>query len=182
MKPILHALSMIEDVLGWLSAAAMFTIMLVVVCDVVLRYFFHSPLSWAYDLISLYLVAAVFFLSLSAAYSEGAHVNVDILQQALPQRSIRLTEIVTTAIGAIVFALIAYFGALRTQDAYMSGDVLSGAIPWPTWPSLALVPLGCGLMALRLTAHFFAHLLSFVTGRDLIPASIGHHGAGDRFE
>lgn len=181
MKSILRALSAIEDALGWLSAAAMFAIMLIVVCDVVLRYFFHSPLSWAYDLISLYLVAAVFFLSLSAAYTEGAHVNVDILQQTFPPRAIRLCEVVTTAIGAAVFALITYFGALRTLDAYASSDVLSGAIPWPTWPSLALVPLGCGLMTLRLLVQLVAQLLSLATGRDLVPVRIGH-GEGEHFE
>lgn len=181
MKPILNALSVIEDALGWLSAAAMFAIMLIVFCDVIMRYVFHSPLSWAYDLISLYLVAAVFFLSLSAAYSEGAHVNVDILQQTFPPRAIRLTELVTTAIGALVFALITYFGTLRTIDAYASRDVLSGAIPWPTWPSLALVPLGCGLMTLRLVVQFFAQLLSITTGRDVVPVRIGH-GEGEHFE
>lgn len=181
MKPIQRALSVIENALGWLSAAAMFAIMLVVVCDVVMRYVFHSPLSWAYDLISLYLVAAVFFLSLPAAYTEGAHVNVDILQQTFPPRAIRLTEVVTTAIGAIVFGLITYFGILRTVDAYVSRDVLSGAIPWPTWPSLALVPLGCGLMTLRLAAQFTAQLLSLATGRDLVPVRIGH-GEGEHFE
>ncbi len=181
MKSTLRALSVIENALGWLSAAAMLAIMLIVFCDVIMRYFFHSPLSWAYDLISLYLVAAVFFLSLSAAYTEGAHVNVDILQQAFPPRGMRLSEVVTTAIGAIVFALITYFGALRTLEAYASRDVLSGAIPWPTWPSLALVPLGCGLMSLRLVAQFVAQLLSLATGRDLVPLRIGH-GEGEHFE
>lgn len=181
MKSTLRALSVIENALGWLSAAAMLAIMLIVFCDVIMRYFFHSPLSWAYDLISLYLVAAVFFLSLSAAYTEGAHVNVDILQQAFPPRGMRLSEVVTTAIGAIVFALITYFGALRTLEAYASHDVLSGAIPWPTWPSLALVPLGCGLMSLRLVAQFVAQLLSLATGRDLVPLRIGH-GEGEHFE
>jgi TRAP-type C4-dicarboxylate transport system permease small subunit len=181
MKPILNALSVIEDALGWLSAAAMFAIMLIVFCDVIMRYFLHSPLSWAYDLISLYLVAAVFFLSLSAAYTEGAHVNVDILQQTFPPRAIRLTELVTTAIGATVFALVTYFGALRTIDAYASRDVLSGAIPWPTWPSLALVPLGCGLMTLRLAVQFVAQLLSLATGQDVVPVRIGH-GEGEHFE
>lgn len=182
MKSILRALSAIENTLGWLSAAAMFAIMLIVVCDVVLRYFFHSPLSWAYDLISLYLVAAVFFLSLSAAYTEGAHVNVDILQQSFSPRVTRLSEVATTATGTLVFALITYFGTLRTFEAYASSDVLSGAIPWPTWPSLALVPIGCGLMALRLAVQCLAQLLSLATGRDLVPLRIGHNSDGEHFE
>lgn len=182
MKPILHKLSAVENVLGWLAAGAMITIMTVVFCDVVLRYAFNSPLSWAYDLISLYLVAAVFFLSLSSAYSEGAHVNVDILQQMLPETVKRITEVVIAAIGLLVFALIAWFGVLRTIEAHQGSDVISGAIAWPTWPALALVPVGCGLMALRLAVHLVAHIGSLVTGKALIPVSIGHHGGKDSFE
>ncbi|HEX2059972.1 MAG TPA: TRAP transporter small permease subunit, partial [Thermoanaerobaculia bacterium] len=45
----------------------MFAIMLVVVTDVVLRYFVNAPLSWSYELISLYLMVGLFFFSLSDA-------------------------------------------------------------------------------------------------------------------
>lgn len=182
MKPILRLLALVEDALGWLAALAMIAMMLVVFCDVLMRYIFHSPLSWAYDLISLYLVAAVFYFSLSAAYSEGAHVNVDILQQALPKAGIRLSEIITTAVGTVIFGLIAWFGALKTIDAFTENDVLSGAIPWPTWPANALVPLGCGLLALRLAVHFVGHIIDFATGSALVPLGIGHDGGKERFE
>ncbi|MCU4178857.1 TRAP transporter small permease [Bosea sp. BH3] len=182
MKPILRLLARVENALGWLAALAMIAMMLVVFCDVLMRYIFHSPLSWAYDLISLYLVAAVFYFSLSAAYSEGAHVNVDILQQTFPKTGIRLSEIVTAAVGTMIFGLIAYFGALKTIDAFVEKDVLSGAIAWPTWPANALVPLGCGLLALRLTLHFIGHVIDLATGSSLIPLSIGHHGDKERFE
>ena len=46
---------------------------------------------------------------------------------------------------------------------------------------LALVPLGCGLMTLRLLIQFIAQLLSLATGRDLVPVRIGH-GEGEHFE
>jgi TRAP-type C4-dicarboxylate transport system permease small subunit len=182
MKPILHVLSAIENALGWLAASAMLAIMVVVFCDVVLRYAFNSPLSWAYDLISLYLVAAVFFLSVSSAYGEGAHVNVDILQQALPAVARRVTELVIACVGVTVFSLIAWFGAERTSEAYLGHDVISGAIAWPTWPAQALVPLGCGLMALRLAIHVIGHLASLVSGKSLIPISVGHGDDRESFE
>lgn len=182
MKSILRLLARVENALGWLAALAMIMMMIVVFCDVAMRYIFHSPLSWAYDLISLYLVAAVFYFSLSAAYSEGAHVNVDILQQSFPKAGIRLSEIVTTAVGTLIFALITWFGALKTVDAFTENDVLSGAISWPTWPANALVPLGCGLLTLRLALHFVGHIIDLATGSSLIPLSIGHHGDKERFE
>jgi TRAP-type C4-dicarboxylate transport system permease small subunit len=47
--------------------------------------------------------------------------------------------------------------------------VLAGAIAWPTWISAALVPLGCGVLVLRLLLQLVGNLLSLVSGRDLYP-------------
>ncbi|KQW21418.1 C4-dicarboxylate ABC transporter permease [Afipia sp. Root123D2] len=152
----------------------MFLIMVIVFSDVVMRYVFNRPFSWAYDLIALYLMAGVFFLILSEAYASNAHVNVDILQQKLSPVGIRLTEMVTCIIGIVVFSLIAWFGWQRTLDSYRAADVMAGAIPWPMWPSIGLVPLGAGLLTFRLALHLVGHLLSLLTGRDIIPLPTSH--------
>ncbi len=166
----------VERVATAIAAFVMFAIMLIVSADVFMRYVFNSPFGWAYDLISLYLMAAVFFLVLSQAYRQGAHVSVDILQQKLPATPYRLTEIVTTGASVLVFALIAWVGWQRAVDSFEQGDVLAGAIPWPTWPAFALVPFGTGLLALRLALDFVGHLGSLATGRELVP--VRRHGHG----
>jgi TRAP-type C4-dicarboxylate transport system permease small subunit len=178
---ILKVLTTIEKVASTVAAAFMFAIMIIVFGDVIMRYAFNKPFSWAYDLISLYLMAGVFFLVLSEAYTERAHVSVDILQQKFSAPMIRLSEIVTCIVGIIVFALIAWLGLLRTVDSFLSSDVMAGAIPWPMWPSIGLVPFGAGLITLRLAAHLIGHVLSLATGRAVIalPAA---HAPGETFE
>jgi TRAP-type C4-dicarboxylate transport system permease small subunit len=69
---------------------------------------------------------------------------------------IRLSEIVTCLVGIVVFSLIAYLGFLRAVDSFQSADVMAGAIPWPMWPSIGLVPLGAGLITIRLALHLIA--------------------------
>src|SRR3954469_23583600 len=103
----------------------MFAIMMIVFSDVIMRYVFNQPFSWAYDLISLYLMAGVFFLVLSEAYTSRAHVSVDILQQKFSPAMIRLSEIVTCIVGITVFSLIAYLGFLRNLDSIHSYDGLA---------------------------------------------------------
>jgi hypothetical protein len=58
---------------------------------------------------------------------------------------------------------------------------MAGAIPWPMWPSIGLVPLGAGLITIRLALHLIGHVLSLVIGRAVIglPAS---HAVGETFE
>ena len=177
----LRALGAVEKVVSSIAAFFMFAIMIIVFSDVVMRYGFNRPFSWAYDLISLYLMAGVFFLILSEAYASHAHVSVDILQQRFSPAMIRVTEIVTCLDGITVFSLIAWLGWLRAVDSFQSNDVMAGGIPWPMWPSIGLVPFGAGLITLRLALHLVAHILSLVTGRDVIalPAS---HATGETFE
>ena len=177
------ALGLIERITATIGAIFLLVIMLVVFGDVVMRYLFNSPFSWAYDLIALYLMAGVFFLVLSDAYAANAHVIVDIVQQRLPPAGIRVTELVTCVVGIAVFSLIAWFGWQRAADSFRAGDVMAGAIPWPMWPSIALAPFGATMLALRLAASFVGNLLSLVTGRDLTPLPASHVTAeGGTFE
>ena len=67
---ILKGLGTIEKIASTIAAVFMFAIMIIVFGDVIMRYAFNKPFSWAYDLISLYLMAGVFFLVLSEAYTE----------------------------------------------------------------------------------------------------------------
>lgn len=177
----LKALAALEKIASTIAAVFMFAIMMIVFCDVIMRYAFNQPFSWAYDLISIYLMAGIFFLVLSEAYASNAHVSVDILQQKFPPAVKRLSEIVTCIVGLIVFSLIAWLGWLRAVDAFKAGDVMAGAIPWPMWPSIILVPIGAGIITIRLALHFVGHILSLATGRSLIPLPAAH-AIGENFE
>lgn len=166
-----------ERWLSWLASLAMILIMAIVVCDVALRYVFNAPLQWAYDLISLYLMAGIFFLALSDAYAHNAHVSVDILFTNASPTARRLSEILSTVIGIVLFSLITWVGATRAYEHWAADDRMSGLIAWPTWAAAVLVPIGCGLLVLRLIARLVGHAASIATGRDIIPAPVAEHAS-----
>jgi TRAP-type C4-dicarboxylate transport system permease small subunit len=162
-------LAAIERALTVIAVSFLFVIMVLVVADVFMRYAVNRPFSFTYDLIGLYLLAGVFFLTLSDALREHAHVGVDILLHRFSPAGRRLSEIVTALVGLFVFVLISKVGFDRALDNYQQSDVLAGAIPWPTWISAALVPFGCGVLVLRLALQLVGNVLSLVSGRDLYP-------------
>ena len=90
-----RAIGAIEAAFEMVTTLLVLGIMFVVFGDVMLRYLFNKPLAWAYDLIGLYLMAGVFFLSLSGTYAAHAHVGVDILVQRLPLAWRRVSEMAT---------------------------------------------------------------------------------------
>lgn len=146
----------------------MFAIMLVVVTDVVMRYFVNAPLSWSYELISLYLMVGLFFLTLSDALAHHAHVAVDILHHYMPERVRHGAEVVGYVLATPVFAAICYLSAVTTWQSFQGGDVLAGHIPWPTWAAQIFVPLGVGVLVLRMALRAVGHAVSFATGRPAI--------------
>jgi TRAP-type C4-dicarboxylate transport system permease small subunit len=157
------------------AAFMMFAIMVIVAADVAMRYIFNSPFPWAYDLISLYLMGALFYFALSRAFAEGAHISVDILQYSMSENLRRVCQIMIALIAALFFGTIAYLGLMRAIDDFSTGDATAGAILWPTWLSVAFVPIGSAMITVRLIFHALAHTLSLSTGRNIIslPALAG---------
>ena len=174
---LLRALGAVEKAVSTIAAIFMFAIMIIVFSDVVMRYVFNKPFSWAYDLISLYIMAGVFFLSLSGTYAVNGHISVDILLPRFSAAIQRLCIIISNLVGLAIFIPITWLGYQRALDNYISSDVLAGAIAWPTWASAALVPVGAGILALRLAVHLVANTASLMTGEDFLPLpAISGHG------
>ena len=163
------ALAAIERSLTVIAVGFLFVIMVLVVADVFMRYAMNRPFTFTYDLIGLYLLAGVFFLTLSDALREHAHVGVDILLSRFSPAGRRLSEIVTALAGLFVFVLICKVGLERALENYQQHDVLAGAIPWPTWISAALVPFGCGVLVLRLALQLVGNVFSLLSGQNLYP-------------
>ncbi len=146
----------LESIWMAVSSLALFAIMIIVFCDVGLRYFFNSPLAWSYDLISLYLMVALFFLTLSATQGNNHHVRVDIIFRHVSPHARHIMELISNVLTTVVMAGILYQGSIKFWGNLQAGDVVAGAIPWPTWATAVFVPLGVGLLVLRLVFGIFS--------------------------
>jgi TRAP-type C4-dicarboxylate transport system permease small subunit len=162
-------LSKIERAFSIAAAIILFAIMAIVATDVAMRYLLNAPFIWSYDLISLYLELALFYFALSRTFDTHGHVGVDILHYYVTPRVRRIFEILTCAVALPLFALMTYAGVVRAAAAFAASDVIAGLIAWPTWISIALVPLGAGLLTLRLAVNLAAHATALATGVDVIP-------------
>jgi TRAP-type C4-dicarboxylate transport system permease small subunit len=163
------ALSAIERSFSFIAVIALFAIMSIVASDVALRYIFNRPWGWSYDFISLYVIVGLFFLSLSRTFAVHGHISVDLLHHYLGATTRRLCEVVICSLSAGLFAIITYASAVRTWEHFIANDVLASSVAWPAWPSAALVPLGAGLMTLRLMLTMTCQIYTLATGHIIIP-------------
>jgi TRAP-type C4-dicarboxylate transport system permease small subunit len=142
-----------------LAAVILLILMVIVSADVVMRYLFNHPLAWAYDIITLYLMPGLFYLTLSRAQDVGAHIGVDILQSRLPDPARHLCQTIVGLLSAAFFVALATLGGNRAYDEFIAGSTVVGEFAWKTWISIAFVPLGAGLIAVRLLLSAIANAL-----------------------
>lgn len=148
----------------WRAVAAifMFAIMVIIVVDVASRYLLNSPLPWAFDVVSMYLMTGLFFLMLSDTLRVNVHVRVDMLYVKASPRARCLMDLATSLLALGVFAGILYTSVCTTWNSWSAGDVVTGAIPWPVWLSHAFIPLGISLLVARLLADVASNVALLV--------------------
>jgi TRAP-type mannitol/chloroaromatic compound transport system permease small subunit len=166
LQRLSHHLGTVDRTAGGVANLAQFTVMAIVVADVVGRYILQMPIEWVYDVISRYLMAALFFFSLSWTLGTGEHVRVLFFRQFVSRRARRVFDLIGAILGAWVFALIFLAGLNRFWADWTSGDVFVGAYLYPNWISSICVPIGVGIMLVRFTLMIAAHGIAAATGSD----------------
>jgi TRAP-type C4-dicarboxylate transport system permease small subunit len=159
----------IDAVLMGVGCLMLFALMLIVVADVSLRYLFNAPLQWSYEVISSYLMPGLFFMAVSHTLKANAHVAVDILHNYVSRRTRYVFEAVCTTVALPVFALCTWVSAQHTWNDWQSAATSTSGLAVPTWTISLMLPLGFGMLSLRLLVNAFGYIASLVSRRDVAP-------------
>ena len=139
----------IEVLLTYLSAAIILLLMTYVLMEVIMRYVFNSPLPGHLEGAELLLPMIVFF-AISYTQAKNDHVGMSLIVELLPTPLQRFTTIFTLTLSLLTCAVLAYFGAKQAYFAYEIDDVTMTPPYWHIWPSAAAIPIGYGLLAVRM--------------------------------
>jgi len=137
------------DGLGFVAAALTAALTLAVVYEVVARYFFNRPTSWAVDFTE-YALLYVTFLGAAWALRDRAHIRVEILSERLGPRPQLYLAGVVALLGAGVSAVLMWQGAEVAWEAYAGGQAMLKAWRVPRW--VLILPIAVG--GLLLTVEF----------------------------
>ncbi len=153
----------LDGALMFLGCAMLFLLMGVIVLDVGLRYLFNSPLGWSYEVISSYLMPGLFFLAVSHTLKAHGHVSVDILHNYVSDRARYVFETLTCMAALPAFAVCAYISAGNTWKDFSAAAASSSGMGLPTWSISILLPIGFGMLSLRLALHLTGYLGSLIS-------------------
>jgi TRAP-type mannitol/chloroaromatic compound transport system permease small subunit len=118
--------------------------------EVIVRYAFNNPTSWAFDL-SYILYGALFLMAGAYTLSRNGHVRGDFIYRMWRPRTQGIVEMILyvlffyPGVLALMYAGWAYgYEAARIQEVSVNSPV-----GIPVWQLKLLIPFGAGLLALQ---------------------------------
>lgn len=129
----------------WSAIISLALITVLMLTEVVLRYFAGSPLGWNVSFIEKVLLPGVVFLGMPWGYAVSAHVAADVVYTKFPaqvQSAARWLSLIVVLVG--VAAL--FVGGLVTMiETLKHGDIpppLSSQLPIYSWIWRSFLPIG----------------------------------------
>ena len=120
-----------------------------IIYDVIMRYGFNAPTTWAFDLTKM-LYGFYFVMLGGYALRHGAHVRVDLVTDNLAPMARRIIEILGYLIFFFPFAWVFVTKSWEfAMRSYAQGETTYGAVQLPVYPvKIAMVVAAC-LLALQ---------------------------------
>lgn len=121
---------------------------LITFMQVVARYVFNYSFVWALEL-TTFLFGGLIFLGISYGVRVGAHIGIDAVTKLLKPGTARIVAIVATML-CLVYAAILFVGGWIYVDRMYDIGILAQDMPIPQWIPRLVLPIGYGLLFVRL--------------------------------
>lgn len=150
--------------LGFVVAGACLVLIVSTYCyEVVARYFFNAPTTWASSLVS-YLLCYVVFLAIPELSRTRTHIFISIVLDELPDRAAHLLHRGAYLVAAVACLFAAVFCFQATEHQFVRGIETVNEWRVPKWVLSATLPYSFFSTGI----YYLRHL---VTGYD--PAAHG---------
>ena len=151
-----NLLRQVEIACAVVSGIVALAAMILVAADAALRHLFAAPLTFQLVLTQDYLLVALLLLAMPWGYRSGGFIRLDVLLSALPDPARKLVLRAGLIASALYVAKLALLSWEQFHKAWSRGDVVMGVIDWPVSWSWVWLPVGLGLLALRLAVDAIA--------------------------
>lgn len=134
---------------SWLCLA----LILALLYEVVARYFFASPTSWAHELGTM-LYGSFGILAGAYTHKHRGHVRSEVIYGLFPRKGRALLDILTGLLGLIVFCVFFMQVFEFARDSWAIQEV-SAKSRWapPLYPFKSVLPLAAALLILQSLAQ-----------------------------
>lgn len=142
-------------ILNWLdkfesaiASIALWALIIVCFLQVVMRYIFHSALSWPEEVMRYFLICLV-FIGVSSVMKINGHLKVEIITLLLPKKAVLILNMITSL---IVIAFLLYTIWIGVEMTILVKEIEQSAqsFEFPLWISWLPIPIGLSLSIIQL--------------------------------
>lgn len=151
------ALDRLYTASGWLAAAAMVAVLILVLLTSLSRLLgMAMPGTDSY---AGYAMAGSGFLALASTLKKGEHIRVTLVLGLLKGKLLKGFELTALAIGVLLSGFLAFYSARLVWQSWLFQDISVGIDATPLWLPQILMALGTLVFFLALLDEFFIKLL-----------------------
>lgn len=141
MKKINRLLHQMIDWMAILARIVTIFIVLIIFTDILTVNLFNYSLPWAIE-ISEYLLVFLTFLGAAWLLREDGHIKLDLVLNALREKSRVRLEMINSVIGLIISLVLAVSGFIATYNLYERGVKTEAVIELPRFILIVIIPIG----------------------------------------
>lgn len=136
------------DFEGLINAIAVLVMLAIVFINVLSRKFIHISFSFAEEVVCV-LFVLLSTVGAAAAARDESHYTLDLLTGALKPKTRNRVLIIDTIFSLIAAGVLVVTGVMMVMAQYKMGST-SDSLRFPEWIYGLTVPVGCGVMCIRL--------------------------------
>jgi TRAP-type C4-dicarboxylate transport system permease small subunit len=136
-----------------LAAASLLIVVAINAANIIGRYMFRSPFSWAEEAMLYIMIFGVFTAAVSLAW-QRAHIHIDAFLNYVPPKYRRMLEFFS-ALVVVVILVPVVVASHRVTSLLFGFDQRSDALNLPMWIPQGILPLSLSLIALMTVLRLF---------------------------
>ncbi|MCW8859950.1 MAG: TRAP transporter small permease subunit [Deltaproteobacteria bacterium] len=149
MFKLAGAIDSFNEKFGFYASYLILPLIFVVVWEVIMRYGFNTPTSWAFEL-TVFFYGIHFSFALSYAHKHNTHVAIDVLESRLPARPRLILRIVTNAVLFIPsIGLLTFYICVMAMNSWQQLEHASSSWAPAIYPIKTLMAIGFILFFLQ---------------------------------
>jgi len=153
-----HRIDAFTDRIGQGASWLVLAIVMLMACNVLLRYLFSTSSVWAQEL-EWHLLVPLVLAGMSYTLRHGEHVRSDILYHRLSERARARIDLASSVLLVLIALAIAWLSLLYVQQAFVIGEKSPdpGGLAY-RWALKAMMPVGFALLAVQAMSCAIASL------------------------
>ena len=147
MNVILDGITRIIKLVGDVCSLLIILLMAVVTYEVIARYIFNSPTSWAW-LVNKQLFGIYVMVAGGYALVHNSHIRIEMLYQHFPRSVKRVIQWLTLVAAFCFLGALLWKSWVMGSEAWKTKEVAMGVFKLPLYPLKLFMPFGALLFLL----------------------------------